>query len=127
METEPKRILVIDDDPAISEALNEMLSVAGFAVSTAPNGVIGLNLALKEHPHLILLDIMMPEMNGWEMLEKLREDEWGKTVPLIILTNLESVDNISKAIEKDAYEYIVKGDSNIGEIIAMVKRKLGIA
>lgn len=124
--TEQKRITVIDDEPAIREALVEMLSVAGFDVSSAENGKKGLDVVSRQHPNLILLDIMMPEMNGWQVLEALKKDEWAKSVPVIILTNLDGVENISKAMEQEAYEYVVKGDTELKDILAMVKRKLGV-
>ena len=124
--TEQKRITVIDDEPAIREALVEMLSVAGFDVSSAENGKKGLDVVSRQHPNLILLDIMMPEMNGWQVLEALKKDEWAKSVPVIILTNLDGVENVSKAMEQEAYEYVVKGDTELKDILAMVKRKLGV-
>ena len=124
--TDQKRIVVIDDEPAIREALVEMLSVAGFDVSSAQNGKEGLDVVSRQRPDLILLDIMMPEMNGWQVLEALKKDEWSKTVPVIILTNLDGVENVSKAMEQEAYEYVVKGDTELKDILAMVKRKLGM-
>ncbi|MEK7606243.1 MAG: response regulator [Patescibacteria group bacterium] len=124
--TELKRITVIDDEPAIREALVEMLSGAGFDVSSAVNGKEGLVVVSQQHPDLILLDIMMPEMNGWQVLEALKKDDWAKKVPVIILTNLDGVENVSKAVEQEAYEYVVKGDTDMKDILAMVKRRLGV-
>jgi DNA-binding response OmpR family regulator len=89
MELTGKKILVVEEDAALSTALHDTLVGAGFAVYRASNGLDGLLVASQERPDLILLDIMMPVMNGWEMLEKLRgKDDWGKCVPVIILTNL---------------------------------------
>ena len=124
MNEENKRIIIIDDDASIREALSETLSVAGYEVITAENGVQGLDKISRDRPNLILLDIMMPEMNGWEVLAALKKDEWAKNVPVIILTNLDGVENVSKAIEQEAYEYVVKGDTDLKDILAMVKRKL---
>ena len=124
--TEPKRIVVIDDEPAIREALVEMLSVAGFDVTPAENGKKGLEVVSRQRPDLILLDIMMPEMTGWQVLEALKKDEWAKNVPVIILTNLDGVENVSKAMEQEAFQYVVKGDTELKDILAMVKGKLGL-
>lgn len=124
--TEPKRIIVIDDEPAIREALVEMLSVAGFDVTGAENGKKGLEVVSRQRPDLILLDIMMPEMNGWQVLEALKKDEWAKNVPVIILTNLDGVENVSKAMDQEAFQYVVKGDTELKDILAMVKGKLGL-
>lgn len=124
MVDEQKHILVIDDDESIREALAESLAVAGYAVDTAPNGKEGLGKILADKPDLILLDIIMPEMNGWAVLDEIKKDDEAKEIPVIVLTNLDGVENISKALERDAHEYIVKGDTDIKDILAMVKRKL---
>ena len=124
MTDEKKRIIVVDDDASIREALVETLSVAGYDVISAENGVSALDKISRERPNLILLDIMMPEMNGWQVLEALKKDAWAKNVPVIILTNLDGVENVSKAIEQEAYEYVVKGDTDLKDILAMVQRKL---
>lgn len=124
MVDEQKHILVIDDDESIREALAESLAVAGYAVDTAPNGKEGLGKILADKPDLILLDIIMPEMNGWAVLDEIKKDDEAKETPVIVLTNLDGVENISKALERDAHEYIVKGDTDIKDILAMVKRKL---
>jgi len=125
MADEQKHVLIVDDDAAIREALSESLSVAGYAVDVAADGKEGVNKILNDKPDLVLLDIVMPSMNGWEVLDEIRKDEEGKFVPVIILTNLEGVENIPKALERDALEYIVKGDTDVKDILAMVKRKLG--
>ncbi len=125
MADEQKHVLIVDDDPSIVEALSETLLVAGYAVDTAGNGKDGLTKAVVDKPDLILLDIMMPEMNGWEVLEALKKEEDAKNIPVIVLTNLDGAENIVKALERDAHEYIVKGDTDVKDILAMVERKIG--
>lgn len=125
MADEQKHVLIVDDDAAIRDALSESLSVAGYAVDVAVDGKEGVNRILNDKPDLVLLDIVMPQMNGWEVLDEIRKDEEGKNTPVIILTNLEGVENVPKALERDALEYIVKGDTDVKDILAMVKRKLG--
>ncbi|MCX6739581.1 MAG: response regulator, partial [Candidatus Parcubacteria bacterium] len=74
----------------------------------------------------ILLDIKMPVMNGIEMLKVLRTDEWGQTVPVIVLSNLSDTETIAEAIDKNTFEYFVKADTKLQEVIEKIKQKLGI-
>ena len=106
-------ILVVDDDSDLREALRDALTDAGFGVETGQNGEEGLKKAIEIKPNLILLDLVMPVMDGWEFLEKLHQDEWGKTAQVIILTNADDVDSLSRAIEGRGYEYLVKTDWKI--------------
>lgn len=126
MNENKKTILVVEDEEPLQLVLKDVLTVEGYTVLTAKNGLEGLELANKEHPHLILLDILMPKMGGLEMLKKLREDEaWGKHVPVIVLTNLSDNEDVAKAMEGDVFEYFVKTDIKIDEVIKRIRQKLG--
>src|SRR6185312_2565849 len=81
------KIAIIEDDQAISQMYRFKFEGEGYDVETAGNGKLGLELAEKMHPDIILLDLMMPEMNGDEMLAKMRATEWGKDIKVVILTN----------------------------------------
>lgn len=81
-----RRLLVVDDELAILEALQEVLSSEGYAVSTASNGAEGLKRAAEEPPDLVLLDLMMPVMDGWEMLRRMKEDTRLQHVPVIVMS-----------------------------------------
>jgi DNA-binding response OmpR family regulator len=81
-----RRLLVVDDELAILEALQEVLSSEGYAVSTASNGAEGLQRATEERPDLVLLDLMMPIMDGWEMLRRMQEDTQLQHVPVIVMS-----------------------------------------
>lgn len=120
-----KKILIVEDEEAMRRALSDMLQVEGYAVSEAEDGVQALDLASREHPDLILLDIVMPRMDGLAMLKTLRTEEWGKSIPVIVLTNLDDTEDIAKAVESDIFEYFVKTDIKITEVIAKIKEKLG--
>lgn len=115
----------IEDDVILQKVLHDKLSFEGFGVLEARNGEDGLAVALRNHPDLILLDILMPKMDGLTMLKKLREDEWGKTARVIILTNYDDVDKIADALGSDVFEYYVKASTPIEDIIAKVKENLG--
>jgi len=120
-----KTILVVEDEPPMQLVLRDILTVEGYTVLEAKNGIEGLELALSAHPDLILLDILMPKMDGLEMLKKLREDEWGKKAPVIVLTNLSDNEDVAKAVEEDVFEYFVKTDIKIAEVIERIRAKVG--
>ena len=123
-----KKILIVEDEAPLRTAVNDILSFEGFEVFQAKNGQEGLDLALKEHPDLILLDLMMPIMDGLTMLEKLRQDaEFGKHAAVILLTNINDPDKVAMATEAGSYDFLVKSDWNIEDVVKKIKGRLGIA
>jgi DNA-binding response OmpR family regulator len=123
-----KKILIVDDDEAIQKAISQTLENQEFTTLIADNGENGLSVSLKEHPDLILLDILMPKMDGMIMLQKLRENEWGKNVPVIILTNVSPNSNsvISSVLQTEPAYYLVKSDVRLEGIVSKVKEVLKI-
>src|SRR6266568_7326284 len=105
-----KTILIVEDEDVLRYLLVEMLGSEGYSTYQAGNGKVGLELALKHHPSLILLDIIMPIMNGVEMLKLLRQDAWGKTAHIILLTNLSDAEGIESAKAYGVTDYLVKSD-----------------
>lgn len=124
MDKEKKLILVVEDESDVQDALTEKLTTENFDVINALDGQEGLVLALQRHPDLILLDIILPKMDGFAVLEKLREDEWGKNVPVILLTNLSDTKSMSRALEFQSYEYLVKTDWKISDVVKKIKEQL---
>lgn len=128
-----KKILVIEtveDDTVLLEALHDRFTHEGFKVLAAKNGEEGLAVALAELPDLIVLDILMPKMDGLEMMQKLRQtNEWGKKVPIILLTNLSPDDEkINKAItENEPAYFIVKSNLKIADLVEKVKERISRA
>jgi DNA-binding response OmpR family regulator len=123
-----KKILIIEDEKSLREAIHDKLKKEDFIILEAKNGEEGLAVSLKEHPDLILLDLVMPKMDGMSMLKKLREDVWGKTVPVIILTNLPSNDeerNKDITVLEPTF-YFIKTDKSMEEIINAVEDRLGM-
>ncbi|MCA9359069.1 response regulator [Candidatus Kaiserbacteria bacterium] len=116
-----KRILVIEDEPDIREAIAEALTQAGFTTFTAENGQAGLQTALAEKPDLILLDIIMPIMDGHQTLTKLRQDPWGQNAKVIMLTSMDDVQNIGAAHEGKIAGYIIKAHASLDEIVNKVR------
>ena len=123
---ENKVILVVEDELSLARALVEKLFKEGFSVIEARNGEEGLQVALREHPDLILLDIVMPKMDGITMLTKLREDSWGKGARVVILTNLSDDLSVDKSIQYGAFDYLVKTDWKIEEVIEKIRARLGL-
>lgn len=121
------KILIVEDDVIIAKTYTEELRDDGFTVLTALNGKDGLEIALREKPDLILLDILMPIMDGLTMMDRLREKGiYGKNVPIILLTNLSSgEETILKAVTKNepAY-YLVKSDWNLSGVLEKIKERL---
>jgi len=119
-------ILIVEDDKSLLKALSDKFNREGFNVLEAKNGEAGLKLALKNHPGLIMLDILMPKMNGITMLKKLRKDDWGKNVYVIMLTNREPANDLFEEANRTPYasSYILKSDYKLSEILKIVKNKL---
>lgn len=119
-----QKILVVEDDKVLLNLIRDELTAQRYEVLGAANGKEGLDLALKIHPDLILVDIMMPVMTGMEMVTTLRGDAWGKTAKIIVLTNLSSDKSVADFLEKGAYNYLLKADWSIDAVVKLVKEKL---
>jgi DNA-binding response OmpR family regulator len=119
-----KKLLIVDDEEALLDALKDKFSHEGYVVLTARDGQEGLEIALKEHPACILADVVMPKMDGVSMLKKLREDEWGKTANVIVLTNLSNGEFAKDAVDAKVSNYLVKTDWSISELAEKVKNSI---
>lgn len=120
-----KKILVIEDEKPLRLALKDKLTKAGYDVVEAQDGVQGLELALSEHPDMLLLDLIMPKMDGHTMLAELRKDEWGKFVPVIILTNSNDNTAILGTLQLSAQDFLIKAETSLSDIVEDVKSRIG--
>jgi DNA-binding response OmpR family regulator len=118
------KIAIIEDDQAISQMYRFKFEAEGFTVETAENGRLGLALAENMKPDIILLDLMMPEMTGDEMLELLRDTPWGKSVKVIILTNMGEQEIPPKVKELGVSDVILKADMTPRQVADVVKKHL---
>lgn len=119
-----QKIAIIEDDAAISQMYRMKFEAEGFEVETAENGKLGLGLAEQMKPDMILLDLMMPEMNGDEMLKRLRQTEWGKDIKVIILTNMGEQEAPANLKELSVEAFIVKADMTPRQVAELVKEHL---
>ena len=118
------RILIIEDDPLMSRMYQKIFSFEGYEVDLADNGADGLEKVRSQKPNLVLLDIMMPKMNGLEVLSKLKSDPETKGLPVVILTNLAGEKDAETAMSKGAVKYIVKSEYEPKQVANMVKEVL---
>jgi DNA-binding response OmpR family regulator len=117
-------ILIVEDEEALRSPLAESFLADGFNVLTAETGEIGLKTALQEHPDLIILDIILPAMSGLDVLKTLREDTWGKTAHVMMLTNVNDTDKIAEAMNDNAFEYLIKTDIKLQDLVKKVRNRL---
>ena len=119
------KILIVDDTPENIDILGHFFKQAGLNISVAPNGIKALEIIAQQKPDLILLDIMMPNMDGYEVCRKLKEQEDTKDIPVIFITALSDTKNIVKGFEVGGVDYIVKPFEEM-EVLARIKTQLSI-
>jgi DNA-binding response OmpR family regulator len=121
---ESKRILLVEDEEMLSNMYQVKFQNDGFTMIKANNGEEGLQLADKEKPDFILLDVIMPKMDGFTVLKKLKENPNTKNIPVLLLTNLGQDEDVKKGNELGAVGYLVKANITPSEVVAKVKSLL---
>ncbi len=125
MENEKKKkIIIVEDDQSLQNALSEVISREGFEVESAFDGEEAIKTIGKYKPDLVLLDIILPKKNGYDVLQKLKKDPETKSIPVMILTNLEEVDNVQKALDLGATNYLVKSDFSLKDVMGKIREIL---
>jgi CheY-like chemotaxis protein len=114
------RILIVEDDPLMSRMYQKIFSFEKFEVEMAGDGVSGLEKVATFNPTIILLDVMMPRMNGLEVLDKLKSNPATKAIPVIMLTNLAGQQDAEAAMVKGAVKYIIKSEHEPKEVVDLV-------
>ena len=120
-----KKILFIEDEAALQKTFGEVLEQEGYKMISAMDGEDGIRLVKSEKTDLILLDLIMPKLNGFEVLENLKSDKTTEGVPVIVLTNLEGTGDVEKSLELGAMTYLVKANYTLEEVIKKIKQALG--
>lgn len=119
-----KKILFIEDAMALQKTFGDILRKGGYEMTSALDGEEGLKLAKTEKPDLILLDLILPKVDGFEVLRRLKEDPGTKKIPIIVLTNLEDIEDINKALELGVTTYLVKASYGPNEVLEKIKETL---
>jgi DNA-binding response OmpR family regulator len=119
-------IEVVEDEKSLRNAIVDILHRKNFNTLEAKNGREGVELALSKHPDLILLDLIMPEMDGMTALKKIREDAWGAHVPVIILTNLSATDEqlVEDVVTHKPMHYLIKSDWKLHDVVKKIEEIL---
>jgi len=117
-------ILLIEDEPIFQKTVGQFLEKEGFQTKSALDGQVGLALAKKFKPDLILLDLILPQKDGFEVLKELKKDATTKDIPVIILTNLEGGTDVEKALSLGATTYLVKANYELGEVVKKIEQIL---
>ncbi|HSX02901.1 MAG TPA: response regulator [Candidatus Saccharimonadia bacterium] len=122
-----RTILIVEDESELLSVLSDKFKSENFEVVTAQDGQAGLDAALTKKPNIILLDIVLPKMDGMTMLQKLREHPEGRKLPVIVLTNLSDSEKVYEAVNNDAYDFLVKADWTIEDLYRKVMERLAPA
>ncbi|MBU2578599.1 response regulator [Patescibacteria group bacterium] len=120
-----KKILIIEDEELLYNILKKKLELEGYEVSIAENGVEGLEKVKKINPDLILLDIVMPEKGGFEVMEELQKEDDFKDIPIIIISNSGQPVELDRAKELGVRDWLIKTEFDPEEVIEKVKKQIG--
>ena len=120
-----KTIMVVEDDASLRLALTEKLEQSGYTALSAQDGEEGVSMAIEKKPSLILMDLLMPKMDGATAMGLIRQDSWGKTVPIFILTNFDEDNKIFKNVaENNPTYYLLKAETSLDELINKISNYL---
>lgn len=116
------RILLVEDDPAMATLYQDLFEKEGYSITVATDGEQGLKLALSSMPDIMLLDVLLPKMNGLTILTRVRATDWGKKTPIIMLSNVDPDDTMMQHIgHGQPTYYLLKANTNPGELLEKVK------
>ena len=127
MDTRKRKILLVEDDTALASVYRSRLELEGFDVCEANNGEDALSLAVSEHPDLILLDVMMPKISGFDVLDIVRNTPETTNIRVIMLTALSQPKDKERAEQLGVDDYLVKSQVVIGDVVERVRYHLGMA
>ena len=121
----PTHVLIVEDDVFLAEIYQKKFEMEGFKVSTANNGEKGLADIKKKKPDIVLLDILLPKMDGFAVLEAAKADAEIKNIPVILLTNLGQKDDVQRGLDDGAEDYLIKTHFKPSEVVDKVRKVLG--
>ncbi len=120
-----KIVLVIEDEDDMRGAIVAALDKAGYHVMEAVNGKDGIEKAIEFEPDLILLDLLMPIVDGHTALKEIRKTEWGQNAKIVILTAMDDVSNLGKAYEEGITDYVTKSEVSLADLVTKVRETIG--
>lgn len=120
----PAHVLIVEDDAFLAEIYQKKFEMEGFKVSTANNGEKGLADMKKKMPDVVLLDVLLPKMDGFAVLDAAKADAKTKNIPIILLTNLGQKDDVQKGLQKGAEDYLIKTHFKPSEVVDKVRKVL---
>ncbi|MFA6594375.1 MAG: response regulator [Candidatus Buchananbacteria bacterium] len=126
LKNQPKKILVVEDDSLLSKVLAESLKNEGFEVMVVDNGNDVMAVAAKFSPQLVLLDLVIPGIDGFAVLKELKGDDKTKAIPVIVLSNLDEIGDVKSVKALGAEEYFIKANTEMKRIIDYIKKLLKI-
>jgi DNA-binding response OmpR family regulator len=118
------RILIIEDDPVLGSVITEKLNASGYEATLITDGAVGIETARKTHPDIILLDILLPTKNGYEIMEEISRDDALKGIPVVIISNSGQPVEIERMIKLGAKDYLIKAQFTPEEVLAKVRAQL---
>ena len=119
-----RTVLIVEDSPDLAETLQDILNMHGYEAIIALTGKDGIALALEHHPDLIMLDIRLPDISGYTVFQKIREDSWGVDAKIMILTASESIENISKNVNLPVEHILFKPNSSVVSLVQRIEALL---
>ena len=122
-----KRILIVEDELSMQRALKNKLEQAGYTIATAADGMAAMSALHEAKPDLILLDLIMPKLDGISVLREIKKDENLQTVPVIILTNLSTGDKVAEAMQLGTFDFLVKANYSLEDVHKKVEERIGKA
>lgn len=125
MDNNKEKIIIVEDDKFLRDLLVSKLEMEGFETITAVNGQEGLDLIKQEMPQIVLLDLVLPEIDGFEVLRQIKEDVQTNKIPVIILSNLGQQEEIERCLKMGAADYMIKAHFTPEEIVGKIKKVLG--
>lgn len=121
-----KKILIVEDDPALMRSLRDVFSMENFEIVTAGDGESALEIIMQDSIDLVLLDIILPKMDGMTLLKKVRADVRFYALPIIMLTNKDDMETIGQSVEGGVQDFLVKHEWKLEAIVARAKERLGV-
>lgn len=122
-----KNILIVEDELTMQRALKNRLEHAGYAVRSANDGIEAVAEMEKAAPDLVLLDLIMPKLDGISVLRQMKTADGLKNIPVVILTNLSSGDKVAEAMQLGTFDFLVKANYSLDDVLKKVRERLGDA